>query len=265
MKKIHLFGCNSYLCRNFSYFIKTQISNIKLIGLDKKELINPWIDEYINYDLINYSDELKQFDNEIIINFASNTSVELANAFADDSEYIMNNVKIAETIVKIKPKYGIHISTTSIIKLSNSYSKSKFKQEEILKNNLNWHIIRLNNLYGAYNTHCHPVINPRVLWNVLNENITINVVEDYKIIKRNFLPIQYACEKLYELIINLKQFDIINIGGYKCTIYEFIKEYSEKYKIKFNINIIKNRINEDYDYIHKDDNIISKKMFISYL
>lgn len=253
--KIILFGSNSYLCRNFSFLMKSKIPDCKLIGLDKDDDINPWLDSFIKYDLTVFSNDLKQFNDEYIINFASNTSVD--DSFKNDEEFTDNNIKIAMTLSKINPKFGIHISTTSVEKMSNPYAISKYGQELILQSCVyeNWNIIRLNNLYGAFNSHCLPVKNPKILWNVLRNGVNINMVYDYQIIKRNFLPVQVVCDKLYYKILLGENFRILSMGGYECELSKFIDYYCQKYKLKFNIVLIENRKNEDYSYDNSFNNI----------
>ena len=74
------------------------------------------------------------------------------------------------------------------------------------------------------------------------------MVKDYRIIIRNFLLVQIVCEKLFKLIINQINFKLLTIPCEKHSLEKFIKIYEKKFNINFKINVIENRLNEDYDY-----------------
>ena len=151
MRKYIIFGCCSYFARNFSYYLKTK-EKCQIVGVDILDNVSPhkniYLDEFIKFDLSTIDHTLIQFNNHIIINFASLSHVD--ESYKNPTKFWENNTGIALTLSTLKPSKGIHISTDEVISHTNPYSKSKLKQEEILENT-NWLIVRPNNLYSSFN------------------------------------------------------------------------------------------------------------------
>lgn len=264
MKEYIIFGCCSYFARNFCYYLKRKegADGCKLIGLDILNNVFPhkniYLDEFIKHDLTKIDHTLVQFNNKIIINFASLSHVD--ESYKNPTHFWENNTGIALTLSMLKPLKGIHISTDEVISHTNPYSKSKLKQEEILKNT-DWLIVRPNNLYSSFNENCLPTQN--TLWNVLRTNETINLVESACRIKRCFLPVQIACKELYKILHqSTKKINEIYLGKEMC-IMDMIMEYERKYKIIHIIQMVKDRPETDYSYPKGSE--ISHEEFIKYL
>lgn len=258
MRKYIIFGCCSYFARNFCYYLRnTESTNgCQIIGLDildnEKPHKNIYLDEFIKYDLTKIDHTLTQFNNQIIINFASLSHVD--ESYKNPIHFWENNTGIAYTLSMLKPSKGIHISTDEVISHTNPYSKSKLKQEEILKNT-NWLIVRPNNLYSSFNETTLPTQN--TLWNVLRTKKSINLVESASKIKRCFLPVQIACEVLWKILhYSTEKINEIYLGKEMC-IMDMIMEYEKKYKITHIIQMVEDRPETDYSY--------PKGMEISYL
>lgn len=261
MKEYIIFGCCSYFARNFCYYLKKK-ENCKIIGLDILDNISPhenvYLDEFIKYDLTKIDHTLYQFNNHIIINFASLSHVD--ESYKNPTKFWENNTGIALTLAMLKPSKGIHISTDEVISHTNPYSKSKLKQEEILSNT-DWLIVRPNNLYSSFNETTLPTQN--TLWNVLRSNETVNLVASACKIKRCFLPVQIACKELYKIVhYSTQKINEIYIGK-EMNILDFIHEYEKKYKTIHIFQMVKDRPETDYSYPKGEE--ISFKKFIKYL
>lgn len=261
MRKYIIFGCCSYFARNFSYYLKT-MENCELIGVDILDNVSPhknyYLNEFIKFDLTKIDYSLIQFNDCIIINFASLSHVD--ESYKNPLHFWENNTGIALTLSMLKPLKGIHISTDEIISHTNPYSKSKLKQEEILSKT-NWLIVRPNNLYSSFNENCLPTQN--TLWNVLRTNENINLVKSAFKIKRCFLPVQIACKELWKILhYSTSKINEIYLGKEMC-IMDMIMEYEKKYNKSFNIQMVEDRPETDYSY--PKGNEISNDVFIKYL
>ena len=261
MRKYIIFGCCSYFARNFCYYLRTK-ELCKIIGLDILDNEEPhkniYLDEFIKYDLTKIDYQLTQFNNQIIINFASLSHVD--ESYKNPIHFWENNTGIALTLSMLKPSKGIHISTDEVEKSTNPYSKSKLKQEEILSST-DWLIVRPNNLYSSFNENCLPTQN--TLWNVLRNQQQINLVESACKIKRCFLPVQIACEELWKIIhYSTKRVNEIYLGREMCIL-DMILEYEKKYKITHIIQMVEDRPETDYSYPKGRE--ISHQLFVKYL
>lgn len=267
MRKYVIFGCCSYFARNFSYYLKMKEGSVggdrcQIVGVDILDNVEPhkniYLDEFIKFDLTKIDYNLTQFNNHIIINFASLSHVD--ESYKNPIHFWENNTGIALTLSMLKPSKGIHISTDEVISHTNPYSKSKLKQEEILENT-NWLIVRPNNLYSSFNENCLPTQN--TLWNVLRKQEQINLVESACKIKRCFLPVQIACEELWKIVhYSTKKINEIYFGREMC-IMDMILEYEKKYKITHIIQMVKDRPETDYSYPKGKE--ISHLLFVKYL
>lgn len=278
-QRIVVCGSNSYICRNFCFYIKNILKkDVYIIGISKNESRNLFIDMFIQHDLSESfpfmsieSDKIP----DLIINFASYSHVD--KSFKSPSEFLKNNLGIARSLSKITNIPIIHISTDEVEVEggpTSPYSWSKLAQEEILSSKSNVHFIRLNNVYGTCNlTNKDLYPTQPIIWNQLNklrdgEINEINLVSNYSKISRNFLPVIIVCEYLSFYVYNMNSLGKMNkiYLGRTRTIKKFIKDYLNKWNLlnpKF--RLIEPREKTDYSYPVNKEEMISKRDYILYV
>lgn len=274
-KRIVVLGSNSYICRNFCYYLKKVMmkNTVEIVGVSKNKSRNFFIDKFIQHDL---SESLPKIENvNLIINFASYSHVD--ESFKSPMDFLKNNIGIARNLSRVKQIPIIHVSTDEVeVKggPTSPYSWSKLAQEEILTKNNNVKIIRLNNVYGTVNlTNIELYPTQPIIWNQLNKLRDgkikqLDLVSNYSEISRNFLPVVIVCEYLTFYIYNYRSMAKMNkvYIGRKRTIKKFIKDYLNKWNVinpKF--RLISPREKTDYSYPVNKDEMISKKDYYKYL
>lgn len=275
-KKIVVCGSNSYICRNFCFYIKNILKkDIYIIGISKNESRNLFIDKFIQHDLSESFPFMSIPIPDLIINFASYSHVD--KSFKSPSEFLKNNLGIARSLSQVIKIPIIHISTDEVEiegGPTSPYSWSKLAQEEILSSKSNVHFIRLNNVYGTCNlTNKDLYPTQPIIWNQLNklrdgEIKELNLVSNYSKISRNFLPVIIVCEYLSFYIYNMTSLGKMNkiYIGRTRTIKKFIKDYLNKWNLsnpKF--RLVEPREKTDYSYPVNKEEMISKRDYIKYL
>lgn len=273
-RKIVVCGSNSYICRNFCFYIKAILKkDIYIIGISKNESRNSFVDEFVQHDL---SESMPKLENvSMIINFASYSHVD--KSFKSPSEFLKNNLGIARSLSQVVKIPIIHISTDEVEVEggpTSPYSWSKLAQEEILSSKPNVYFIRLNNVYGTCNL-SNKALYPTqpIIWNQLNklrdgEIDELNLVSNYSEITRNFLPVIVVCEYLSFYIYNIQVMMKMNkvYIGRRRTIKKFVKDYLNKYSIQNpRFRLVEPREKTDYSYPVNKEEMISKKDYIKYL
>ena len=274
-RRIVVLGSNSYICRNFCYYLKKILmkNEIELVGISKNKSRNFFIDIFIQHDL---SISLPKVENvSMIINFASYSHVD--KSFKSPSDFLRNNLGIARNLSKITKIPIIHVSTDEVeVKggPTSPYSWSKLAQEEILKNNKNVRFVRLNNVYGTCNlTNIELYPTQPIIWNQLNKLRDgkikeLDLVSNYSKISRNFLPVVIVCEYLSFFTYNfhsVRKLNKIYIGR-KRTIKKFIKDYMNKWNLQNpKFRLVPPRETTDYSYPVNKEEMISKKEYVKYL
>lgn len=284
--KIVVCGSNSYICRNFCFYIKNILKkDIYIIGISKNESRNLFIDKFVQHDLsesfpfMSVQQTVSDKIPDLIINFASYSHVD--KSFKSPSDFLKNNLGIARSLSKIIKIPIIHISTDEVEVEggpTSPYSWSKLAQEEILMKEIssksNVHFIRLNNVYGTCNlTNKDLYPTQPIIWNQLNklrdgEINEINLVSNYSKISRNFLPVIIVCEYLSFYIYNMTSLGKMNkiYIGRTRTIKKFIKDYLNKWNLQNpKFRLVEPREKTDYSYPVYKEEMISKRDYIKYL
>ena len=275
-RKIVVCGSNSYICRNFCFYIKAILKkDVYIIGISKHESKNSFVDEFVQHDLSESFPFMSIPIPDLIINFASYSHVD--KSFKSPSEFLKNNLGIARSLSQVVKIPIIHISTDEVEVEggpTSPYSWSKLAQEEILSSKSNVYFIRLNNVYGTCNlTNKELYPTQPIIWNQLNklrdgEIKELNLVSNYSKISRNFLPVVIICEYLSFYIYNmnsLMKMNKIYIGRTR-TIKKFIKDYLNKWNIQNpRFRLVEPREKTDYSYPVNKEEMISKKDYIKYL
>lgn len=266
LETIILLGSNSYIARNFTFYLRKKFADYCLIGYSKNKISsNFYLDEYHSLDLsiLNNWDKIKISKSvKFIINFASISHVDYS--FNNVNETLRNNLGIARGLKYLREQYlnkgikFIHVSTDEI-EVKNGptspYSWSKLAQEKIISSS-DIKIVRLNNIYGVIENLTELYPTQPIIWNNLNkmkrgEIKYLSVVSNYGEITRNFMPIIVICKFLSDKLKNPNDLsDLTRIyKGYPRTIKQFIKDYMKKYSnYNYIFKIIQNRPKTDYNY-----------------
>lgn len=209
-KRIIIFGSNSYIARNFCYYVKNLERNdyYYLIGYSLSENINPYLDEFHQMDLSKTFIEIEC--NNFYVNFASYSHVDYS--FQNPMKILKNNIGIAKNIIiEVNKKFNydfknnfIHISTDEVEVEggpTSPYSWSKLAQEVILHDKVK--IVRLNNVYGKESDYDDLEPKQPIIWHQLNrlrngEIDKIDLVANYTEITRNFMPVHEVSKYLFK-------------------------------------------------------------------
>lgn len=207
---------------------------------------------------------------DYIIHFAAQTHVD--SSYENTNDYIMDNILATQNLlhfftkmINYKNSQFIHISTDEVygssnniykkedelLNPSNPYSATKASAEMFVISyahsfNINYKIIRMNNVYGE-NQHLEKVI-PKFINQIYNkENITIHGDGNYK---RCFLYITDACDAI-NLIKHQTQNDIYNISSNdEISILDLAKLLIKKLSAESSeIKFIKDRPYNDRNYL----------------
>lgn len=298
-KRIIIFGSNSYIARNFCYYVKNSRpwrDQKYLIGYSLSKNINPYLDEFYQMDLSKTFIELDC--NDFYINFASYSHVDYS--FQNPMKILKNNIGIAKNIaIEVNKKFNydfknnfIHISTDEVEVEggpTSPYSWSKLAQEVILRDKVK--IVRLNNVYGKESDYEDLEPKQPIIWHQLNrlrksEIDKIDLVANYTEITRNFMPVnvvsKYLLNNVCKFFDDSLDFEVIRpimkrnkfnsepdklYKGYTRTIAKFIKDYMKKYNhfnysLKF--RIVENRPKTDWSY-PVGLKTVSKEKYLKYL
>lgn len=226
----------------------------------KFEVFEGSYSNYIKMDIRNIEsveNVVKKINPDLIINCAALTDID--NIERDSKNAYEVNAYGAENISKIASKYSkrlIHISTDSVFDGKkgnylesdkpnpiNEYSKSKKLGEDLIKENLDDHVIVRTNFYGNYNR-------KKFLFNW--------IIENYKQKKKfngftniffNPLEIENLSLSLLELS-ELKYTGILHMGSNKIySKYEFAKIIGEK--LEYNSKLLSKKEVKDEEFIAK--------------
>lgn len=256
MSKISILGANSYIARNYIYYLNKEHkdSEIKLYGHSDKQ-----IDAYKNYIKIDFSNinELNKIDwnTDYIYIFIGKTGT--LNGFIEYENFLDINEKyllhILNKYIEKKSKAKIiFLSTRLVYKGSKKpltedmpkdfktiYAINKFACENYLKMynnlyNIPYVILRLCVPYGSYKSGKLSYGLMGFFINKAKSKQDITIFGDGNQ-KRTLTSMDYLVKVLWEVANNKKIInDVFNIGGETFSLKEVAEKVAKKYAVNLN-------------------------------
>lgn len=215
--KVLITGTTGMLGRHFLEVFKNKYNNVFTLNREDGDLLD------FNF----VSDFLKSIEPDIIIHCIADTNLDRCEINQDET--LLLHCGLTNCLSSYKSKF-IYISTDSVIKPVNFYSKSKYLGEEIsFLNNKHSMIVRTN-IYGFNSSSGNSLAE----W-ALDEFKNNKKIIGYSDIVFNAVYTRQLVNSVYRLI-NSKCAGYINVGGnYSISKFDFLKKLCKTFGYDTNL------------------------------